>query len=109
MKNRVNGFDVLIDQMAISVKRQTVVFLAVEDLPFFVRRYLVEKYRETGRKPGVWTMGEPATGDVEQRIEAWLKARYPHAIEISIQPNRKSAEEMEEMFVGYAEGLNDGR
>ena len=101
-----SGMDALIDALALNIYLQKSIYVGIDELPFWIRRFMAQHKKNTGHAPFCWTIGEPTTCDEEDRIEAYFKNRFPNAVEIVFDSNSKSAKELNTDFAEHGEYIN---
>jgi hypothetical protein len=101
-----SGLDYLVDMLAFDVYDNKTVCVAVDTLPFWIRRYITKLKKEEKLSCFVfWTMGEPTTCETEDKIEAYFSTIFPHATEIFFEANTTEANEITNILIELAESL----
>lgn len=66
--------------------------VALDDLPFFVKRELVRFRRKNDYDSLSWTLYQPCTTPEEERIEAYLHERFPEAKRVIFAISREDVD-----------------
>jgi hypothetical protein len=98
--------DSLVDSLAHDIYLQKSLYVGINELPFWIQRFMVRHKQNTGNAPIIWTMGEPTTCEIEDRIETYFKNRFPNAEVIAFESNAEIAKELNEAFYEHGEYID---
>lgn len=104
-----SGFDALMDALALEVRASATVFAGVDTFPFWFKRELVKHCKATGQVFTIWTMDEPRTSEIQQRMEDYLKKRFPVAKEIVFERSAAFAEEVTRLLIDLANDIEPAK
>lgn len=99
----MNVFAQLIDCASNKICAGENIFLGVDSLPVWVKRYFVAFRRIHGAAPTGWTMGEITTCAEEDKIESYFKTQFPRATWIGFEATQEAADELNEIFFNHLE------
>lgn len=99
-----NFMDSLIDSLSHDMYLGKSMYVGVNELPFWIQRFIAQhKKKYIGYAPIIWTMGEPTTCEIEDRIEAYFKNQFPNIEVIALEANANIARELNEAFIEHGE------
>lgn len=101
-----NFMDSLIDSISHDIYLGRSLYVGINELPFWIQRFIAQQKKNTGHAPICWTMGEPTTCEIEDRIETYFKNHFPNIEVIALEANAEDARELNEVFIEHGEYID---
>jgi ribosomal 50S subunit-recycling heat shock protein len=104
--NSNNFMDLLIDSLSHDMYLGRSIYVGINELPFWIQRFIAQQKKNKVHAPIIWTMGESTTCEIEDRIEVYFKNRFPNVEVIALEANADIARELNEAFIEHGEYIN---
>jgi hypothetical protein len=98
--------DSLIDSLAYDTYVGEFISVGINDLPFWIQRFIAQHKKNKGHAPVSWTMGQPTTCEIEERIEFYFKNRFPNVEVIGLESNAEVAKDLNETLAKHGEYIH---
>jgi hypothetical protein len=106
---KMSGFDDLIDRLAIEVYQKHTLFICIHDLPYWIKRYLVNFKKLNGVYPNSITLDDHFENETEIRISDYFKSMYPDYTFFSLENDPEFVDEMNVELYELGEHLMEAR
>jgi hypothetical protein len=101
-----NFMDLLIDSLSHDMYLGRSIYVGINDLPFWIQRFIAQHKKNKGHAPVSWTMGQPTTCEIEDRIEFYFKNRFPNVEVIGLESNAEAAKDLNETLAKHGEYID---
>lgn len=102
-----NSFmDSLVDGLAHDTHLGEFISVGINDLPFWIQRFIAQHKKNKGHAPISWTMGQLTTCEIEERIEFYFKNRFPDVEVIGFESNANMAKDLNEILSKHGNYMN---
>ena len=104
--NSINCMDSLIDNLSHDMYLGKSLYVGINELPFWIQRFIAQQKKNKGHAPIIWTMGESTTCEIEDRIEVYFNSRFPNIEVIAFEANADIARELNQAFIEHGEYID---
>jgi hypothetical protein len=98
--------DSLIDNLSHDMYLGKSLYVGINELPFWIQRFIAQQKKNKGHAPIIWTMGESTTCEIEDRIEVYFKSQFPNIEVIAFEANADIARELNQEFIEHGEYID---